>query len=318
MEAIRKQREKDAEFWKPFDVRAAIANKLESGLRKGSNYGLAELRFSVFCRDWNTIVGKWIQAKLDLGHIVESSSKGTTVHLEQLQQDPATFQDMTQLVLVVGLDQDGQPDPSLEYDREACAAILDMIKGQSRYKLDVLVLYWGGANKSEAEVRSSLGLTQCNVEFGSIVFSVIANDADDTNPSFLLERAVADLVDKFEGRLSIKGAKERAKYQREQQEARAREEHEAYQEQLRARSEESDRRQIRIKAMKGLHVFEDRFAMGQATDTNGQFTLPAHKRQKIVVETTSHGKNSTLPKGVRELRELVAAVKRSRSLAPST
>jgi hypothetical protein len=328
MESIRKQRQKEAEFWKPLDVRAAIANKLESGLRKSSNYGLAELRFSVFCRDWNTIVGKWIQAKLDLGHVVESSSKCTTVYLEQLQQDPATYQDMTQLVLVVGLDQAGQPDPSLEYDRKACAAILNMIKGQSRYKLDVLVLYWGSANKGEEAVRSALGIKQSGVEFGSVVFSAIANDADETNPSFLLEQAVADLVDKFEGRLSIKGAKERAKYQREQQEARAREEREAYQEQLRVNLEESDRRLVRIKAMNGLHVFEDRFDVGQAemaasvTNTSGHFNIPAHKRQKtaggIVVERKSPGKNSTLPKGVRELRELVAAVKRSRYLAPST
>lgn len=329
MEAIRKQRESNAEFWKPFDVRAAIANKLEAGLRKSSNYGLAELRFSVFCRDWTTVAGKWIQAKLDLGHIVESSSKATTVHLEQLQQDPATYQDMTQLVLVVGLNQAGQPDPSLEYDREACAAILKMIKGQSRYKLDVLVLYWGGANKSEAAVRSELGLEKSGVEFGSVVFSAIASDTDETNPSFLLERAVADLVDKFEGKLSVKGVKERARYQREQQEARAREEREAYQEQLRAQLEESDRRQARIKAMNSLHVFDERFSVGQpaatvapATDANGHFNLPVHKRQKIVggtvVEKTSPGKQSTLPKGVRELRELVAAVKRSRSLAPGT
>lgn len=325
MKTIKKQREKEAEFWKPFNVQTMIADKLENNLRKNSSYGLVELRFSVFCRDWDTVVGKWVQTKLNLGHVVKSSSNGTTVYLEQLQQEISTYQDMTQLVLMVGLDCAGQPDSSLEYDREACAAILEMIKDQSRYKLDILVLYWGGGSKSETLLRKALGFDESGLEFGTINFSAIENSIDGADPSFQLERAVLSLVDKFDGQLSNKGVRERRDYQHEQAEIRVREEHQAYQEQLRAQLEEFERRQLRIKSMKGLHMFEDKCFLGglAATSTDCDQTLPAQKRQKttglVSVENKCLEKDmvdenlSLVPKGVQELRNLVAAVKRSRS-----
>lgn len=324
MKTIKKQREKEAEFWKPFNVQALIADKLETKLRKNSSYGLAELRFTVFCRNWDTVVGKWIQTKLNLGHVVKSSSNGTTVYVEQLQQDISTYQDMTQLVLMVGLDHAGQPDSSLEYDREACAAILDMIKDQSRYKLDVLVLYWGGGIKSEASLRKALRLDESGLEFGTVNFSTIENSIDGADPSFQLERAILGLVDKFNGQLSAKGAGERLDYQREQDEIRVREEHQAYQEQLRAQLEEFERRQLRIKSMKGLHMFENKgFVGASGSNSDCDQILPAQKRQKTtgLVLVKNEGsdkdmvdeKSNPVPKGVQELRKLVAAVKRSRS-----
>lgn len=351
LQDIKRKKEKAAVFWSSLDTTATIANPLEAGLRKSYSYGNAVLRVSCFCRNWETVVGRWLQAKLSLGQPALSNSKSTTVYVEQLQDDEETYQDLCQLIVLIGLNEVGQPDSDLTYDREAFAAILSRVQNQTKYKIDLLVMYWGDGNASEKSVFEKLGVAEYKSALNSTVFCSVGGSKGEhkeiEDPSGIFQKSLEQLTSNFKGQLSVKGENEKQAKVREQIEQREREQYEAYMEKVRQDEEERNRRQNRIKAMNSLHFFEapalDLPTSPSAHETSvimpdGSVT-PTGKRKRarqevsLVSENTdkamvngSSMKNSVptpvklpqasnvhMSRGVRELRELVASVNKKRT-----
>lgn len=335
MKEIKQQKEQASLFWRPLDVVSSIANPLESGLRKSHTYGYTRLRVSCFCRNWETVVGQWLQIKLHLGKVVHSTSKGTEVYMDQLQDDPETYKEMCQLIVAVGLSQEGQPQSDLKYCHEALHAILTRVKDVTKYKLNLMVMYWGGDGATESTVMEQLDIQDFQHCLNSTEFCAI--DAHASNPSQILQEGIEKLTSSFEGALSFKGEREKQYELQRHNDERERYEYESYLEKVRQDEAERNRRLDRIQKMNSLHFFESAVVIPAKITGTGNQELPAalslspkHKRNwegqakesKIILadekpaaskETTLQEDYAHVPKKVRELKDLIASVTNKRT-----
>lgn len=329
LQDIKLQKEKSALFWKPLDVENIIANLLERGLRTSHTYGQAILQVSLFCQNWNTVVGKWLQTKMTLGHTVQSSSKATLIYVDQLQEDPQTYEEICQLILVTGLDSNGQPQSNVDYDKEALAAIISRVKDRSIYKLDLMVMHFGDDGASESAIFNQLGVQEHLQSLNSIVFCAMSGHAD--NPSDALAKSLGELASKFEGTLSVKGLKDKQAEQQRVIEERDRQQYEQYIEKVRQDEAERNRRLERIQKMNGLHIFDK-----SPQDGWTPVSPPVKKRRgdvQLTRETEGMLFNGATPpssatkaapvsqlhvsRSVRELQELIASINDKRAKTPT-
>lgn len=318
MQEIKRQKEKAAAFWKPFDMATVVANPIELGLRKNYIYGETAVRVACFCQNWESVVGQWLQAKLKLGQWVQSTSKATKVLVEQLQEDPATYRDVCQLVLVTGLNADGQPQSDLTYYKEALTAIMGLISERTMFKIDLMVMYWGGDSATESSIFEQLGVRDHMTSLNSTVFCAMGGQIDD--PSQVFQTSLGELSANFGGLYSARGAKEKEQERQRLMEEREHREYEAYLETVRQDEAERNRRIEKIQKMNSLHFFEQP-VIALSAGTASPPTTPKRKRDeklelaaKKVVSPQARG--PIVPRGVQELRGLIASVsKRTKTVS---
>lgn len=320
MQEIKREKEKTATFWKPFDLDAIVANPIEAGLRQNYIYGETEVRVACFCQNWESVVGQWLQAKLKLGQWVPSSSKATKVLVEQLQEDPATYRDVCQLILVTGLNAEGQPQSDLTYYREALTAIMGLISERTKFKLDLMVMYWGDDGATEVSVFEQLGVRDHMTSLNNTVFCAMGGQIDD--PSLEFQTSLGELSANFRGFYSARGAKEKEQERQRLLAERENREYKAYLETVRQDEAERNRRIEKIQKMNSLHFFEQpviALSAGAASPTT-----PKRKRDALPEKLELAAKNVVSPqargpivsRGVQELRGLIASVsKRTKTVS---
>lgn len=325
MGELKQQKELSESFWRPLNIVESVANPLESGLRKSHVYGYAQLGISCFCRNWDTVVGQWLKTKLRLSNAFTSSSKSTEVWIDQLQEDPQTYHNLCQLILVTGVDHEGQPEPNLEYSKEVFQAIMARVDGNTSYKLDLLLIHWGGDDNSESTVLDQLSVSDYKSQINSVVFCAMGGYVAD--PSTFLKQHVEKLASNFEGTLSAKGKRDRQEAIQQQNEERERHLYEAYLKKVKEDEAERNRRLGQIQKMNSLHFFSPAQKNTPVLGDSEYSSLKSnHKRDwegqqkddKAVLlqdeKKTSVGAVGSMdvPKGVRELKELIASVTNKR------
>lgn len=186
-------------LWQPIDVKSIVLPHLEQSLRHAQIFGPTSLKLVGFCRDWDTIAGKWIKTKLglqdnsdkkkdaDVEEIV-SASGSTNIVLEQLQADPSSYKNLSQIAFVCGLDDNGAPVPVREsslgkefddvlssYDSKALAAILERVIPASIYKPQLLIVSWSDGSKTD--VLRKLGVDKYTSLLSNVIFCCISESS---------------------------------------------------------------------------------------------------------------------------------------------
>lgn len=360
-------------LWVPTDLSSVLVNSLEHGLRSAHIYGDTQLKFSSFCRDWDSTAGKWIKNKISLGSIAKSSSGSTSLVMEQLQTDEASYQNISQFALVCGLGPDGLPARGPEvitkYDKDALAAILSRIIPVSVYKIQLFLLSW--SDLSQEKVLELLNISSYTKDLSSITIcrisdstasksSVTDKDESESNlvdPSEELEADLADLGLKFTAELSVRGNEIKNQERLRQYKLRRERQNQTYYEKEQLEDEERANTLSKLQGMNSLKMFGElgkRTRYGElktgTADSIGNmnsrivnephigsypstpikqvsstsiYSTPNVVSSPSQIEAINNGSlenspstpqlqsghsNIDVPKGVRELRELVASV----------
>lgn len=269
-------------LWKPLDLATLSLPRLERSLKSQVHlYGKTKVILSCFCRDWDSVAGKWIKTKFQLEGPEISSNSGTTVlETQQLRDDDLSYRNLIQLAFVCGLDDDGRPvernaeESISQYDAAALAAILQRVIPNSLFKVQLLIVSW--TNLSEQDVLSLLKINDLKKELASITFCSIPNTSPISqgkisDPSQELEDAIDSMTAQFSALPSIRG-----------QEARDRE-------QIQRQAERRERQNRELLKDQNLlnSVQEQRFQQIQGMKWLNQFSVPVispgNKRKRVMV-----------------------------------
>lgn len=385
-------------LWQPIDVKNIVLPHLEQSLRHAQIFGPTSLKLVGFCRDWDTVAGKWIKTKLglqdnsdkkkdaDVEEII-SASGSTHIVLEQLQADPSSYKNLSQIVFVCGLDDHGAPVPVREssldnefedvltsYDSKALAAILERVLPASIYKPQLLIVSWSDGSKTD--VLRKLGVDKYTSFLSNVIFCCISeSSARDKvyknglslgqhtasrpssviDPSVELEHGIKSLAKSFLPELSHKGRREQEIRQFQVRKARKLEDYSRQLEVLK-KSEQKNQRELEVRRQKLKNIGSLRdndFNKSYLTTLESRSTGDSGHQLGSVdsgsPETESHtsadvdinssdnqslsgfGNGSTpsfsqggvkrigdaelqIPKGVRELKDLIESVKRRKKI----
>uniref|UniRef100_A0A060SXG0 Nuclear mRNA export factor n=1 Tax=Blastobotrys adeninivorans TaxID=409370 RepID=A0A060SXG0_BLAAD len=301
--AIRSARQEAQNVWKTLDVSELLIPGIEQGFKSTRTFDRSA-KVVVFCRDWDNVTGQWTRDKLGLQwngrqdttyEKVVRNARGTQVSVSALQQDPSTYYTVCGLVFECGLDED------FDYDRAALREVVNRLNEGSRYKSNVILLYWG--RRPQHEVLDALQVSQYSENF-------IFCDTNQGSASNQLSIALQTLAGGFRGELTGRGRREEAAIAHEQQLA-AQKRHEEL-ERLRQvkEQEEQDKMVKKMKSRSSLSFFSGtKRPMNDYSEPN---PTPAKAKRKI-----DEGSKSFVPRGISELQELVSSVLHKKTNVPS-
>ncbi|KAA8916781.1 hypothetical protein TRICI_001079 [Trichomonascus ciferrii] len=303
-----KQTRKEASLaWEPLELESKILPRVTSAFKKMRSFDRT-IRMTVFSQDWDSVSGQWVRSKLGLvwnGQTYENQLKdlknGTIVDISALENTAEKYSVLTGLLFECGISTDEN------FDKAALHEVLTFIKGKSRYKVTVVLTYWG--NKTEVEFLQQLDIDQESFPDISLRFCSMSQSSS----SLQLDRCMQLLADSFIGELSQAGIQEREEIAKEQQlAAQRRLARKEEQERLQKFQQEEERYQ-KMQSKNSLHLF----------DTSPP--RPSHVPKEIVAGKTpsensdtplkrKHDDLSLIPRGIAELKSLVSEVtKRSRN-----
>lgn len=301
-----KQTRKEASLaWEPLELESKILPRITSTFKQSRSFDRT-VRMAVFSQDWESVSGQWIRNKLGLvwngqtyEHQLKDLKNGTVVDISALENTAEKYIVLTGLLFECGITTDEN------FDKAALHEVLTFVKDKSRYKVTVVLNYWG--DKSEADFLQYLGIDQLSFPDISLLFCSMSQH----NSSFQLDRCMQLLADSFTGELSKAGIQEREDIAKEQQLASQRRLAKKEEQERLQRAQQEEERYQKMQSKNSLHLFDT--------------PQPSHVPKEIVAGKSptenpdtplkrKHDDVSFIPRGIAELRNLVSEVsKRSRN-----
>lgn len=262
------------------------------------------IRFVAFNRNWDSVVGKWLQNKLCLGK--KYTSGKLQVSLGMLHNDSASYSDIGMVFITTGLNELGEKTSNINYDQEAIAAVSSRIHSQSDFNLNLFILDFSGMN----DLYEKLGLEKYENIYKRITIISVENDTPKkillalSNLKQFFDSSELSLSDKALNEIEIARDNElRLKLQKEKEE---------YEAMIKLKEEQDLKKYEELKTMRSLHMFGNRNGISR--------TLKRKYSPESILSSSSSSSSftrSSSPKvksdSVAKLKELILSVQNSHS-----